>query len=86
MIVAIPQDITAAGKDYLLEKGYELKVGTGDGSPEAIGGLLRVADALLARGVAAGGGLQLNCIMELNVFVNHSPTPEIFIFSGTKSS
>ena len=49
MIVAIPQDITAAGKDYLLEKGYELKVGTGDGSPEAIGGLLRDADALLAR-------------------------------------
>ena len=49
MIVAIPQDITNAGKDYLLEKGYELRIGTGDDRPETIRALLSGADALLAR-------------------------------------
>ncbi len=46
--VLIPQDITAAGKDYLLEKGYEIKMGTGI-TPEAIAKDVEDCDAILAR-------------------------------------
>ena len=47
--VAIPQDITPAGKNYLIERGYELVIGSGDTSPEAMKSLVCDADAILAR-------------------------------------
>lgn len=46
--VLIPQDITAAGKDYLREKGYEIKMGTGI-TVEAIAKDVEDCDAILAR-------------------------------------
>lgn len=49
MKVVIPQDITAAGKDYLLERGYELVIGNGDTDYETLKSLIADADALLAR-------------------------------------
>ena len=49
MKVAIPQDITDAGKNFLREKGYELIIGDGDVSQEHLAELLKDADALLAR-------------------------------------
>lgn len=49
MKVAIPQDITDAGKAFLKEKGYDLLIGNGDCNAEALKTLLKDADALLAR-------------------------------------
>jgi D-3-phosphoglycerate dehydrogenase / 2-oxoglutarate reductase len=49
MKVAIPQNITEAGKAFLKEKGYELIIGKGDMSQEALKELLADADGLLAR-------------------------------------
>ncbi|MDR1520706.1 MAG: hydroxyacid dehydrogenase [Planctomycetota bacterium] len=47
--VAIPQDISNAGKDYLSEKGYRLVVGSGPAGPDEIKRLIAGADAILAR-------------------------------------
>ena len=44
----IPQDITAAGKDWLVSKGYEITVLT-DSSVEAVGSVIEDYDAILAR-------------------------------------
>lgn len=46
--VLIPQDITAAGKDFLIEKGYEIKMGSG-ATVEAIVKDVADCDAILAR-------------------------------------
>ncbi len=46
--VLIPQDITAAGKNYLLEKGYEIKMGSGI-TTEAISKDVADCDAILVR-------------------------------------
>jgi D-3-phosphoglycerate dehydrogenase len=46
--VLIPQDITAAGKEWLVSKGYEVTV-LADSSPEAIGSVIKDYDAVLAR-------------------------------------
>jgi D-3-phosphoglycerate dehydrogenase len=46
--VLIPQDITAAGKEYLLGKGYEIKMGSGI-TVEAIARDVTDCDAILAR-------------------------------------
>ncbi|MCL2001556.1 MAG: hydroxyacid dehydrogenase [Planctomycetes bacterium] len=47
--VAIPQDITEAGKDFLREKGYDIHVGSGAVDPESIKKNIAPADAILAR-------------------------------------
>ena len=49
MKIAIPEDITDTGKEFLKEKGYELIIGKGDTTPKALKKLLADADALLAR-------------------------------------
>ncbi len=49
MRVAIPEDITDAGKIYLKEKGYDLMIGNGNTSQESLKQILVDADALLAR-------------------------------------
>ena len=49
MKVVIPQDITAAGKDYLLERGYELVIGSGKTDIESMKEQVKDADAILAR-------------------------------------
>ncbi|MGE4352497.1 MAG: hydroxyacid dehydrogenase [Oscillospiraceae bacterium] len=49
MKVVIPQDITAAGKDYLKERGYEIVIGTGNTDIEAMKAQIAGADAILAR-------------------------------------
>ena len=49
MKVVIPQDITAAGKDYLLERGYEVVVGSGKIDLESMKAQVAGADAILAR-------------------------------------
>lgn len=46
--VLIPQDITAAGKDYLKERGYEVRV-LDDSSVETICREVKDCDAILAR-------------------------------------
>ncbi|MDF2522464.1 MAG: Phosphoglycerate dehydrogenase [Clostridiales bacterium] len=46
--VLIPQDITAPGKNYLIEKGYEIKMGTGI-TVDAIAKDVEDCDAILAR-------------------------------------
>ena len=47
--VVIPQDITAPGKDYLLERGYEVVIGSGSTKVEDIQKEIADADALLVR-------------------------------------
>ena len=47
--VAIPQDITQAGKDFLIGKGYEVVVGSGETDTGALRAQIADADALLAR-------------------------------------
>ncbi len=47
--IAIPQDITDAGKNFLREKGYEILVGSGAIDPESIKKNIAPADAILAR-------------------------------------
>lgn len=47
--VIIPQDITDPGKDYLRERGYEIVIGTGDTSVEAMKAAVADGDAILAR-------------------------------------
>lgn len=47
--VIIPQDITAPGKDYLRERGYEVVIGSGDTGIEAMKAAVADADAILAR-------------------------------------
>lgn len=49
MKVVIPQDITAAGKDYLLERGYEVVIGSGNTDLEVMKKEVADADAILAR-------------------------------------
>ena len=49
MKVVIPQDITAAGKDYLLERGYEIVIGSGKIDIESMKEQVAGADAILAR-------------------------------------
>ncbi|MDZ4165717.1 MAG: hydroxyacid dehydrogenase [Smithellaceae bacterium] len=46
--VLIPQDIVAEGKDYLLARGYEIKMGSGI-APEQIAADVAGCDAILAR-------------------------------------
>ncbi|MDI6725348.1 MAG: hydroxyacid dehydrogenase [Smithellaceae bacterium] len=46
--VLIPQDIVAEGKDYLLARGYEIKMGRGI-TPEEIAADVAGCDAILAR-------------------------------------
>ena len=46
--VLIPQDITASGKNYLLEREYEIKMGSGI-TAEAIAKDVEECDAILAR-------------------------------------
>lgn len=46
--VLLPQDITAAGKNFLLEKGYEIKMGSGI-TADAIAKDVVDCDAILAR-------------------------------------
>lgn len=48
MKVLIPQDIAQAGKDYLLSRGYEIKMGSSV-APEVMGEEIRDCDALLIR-------------------------------------
>ena len=47
--VIIPQDITDPGKDYLRERGYEIVIGTGDTSVEAMKAAVAAAVALVGR-------------------------------------
>ncbi len=47
--VVIPQDITAEGKNFLIEKGYDVVVGDGNVDPEALKETIKDADALLVR-------------------------------------
>jgi D-3-phosphoglycerate dehydrogenase len=47
-IVLIPQDVLPPGKDYLRERGYEIKMGSGI-TPEAIAADVVDCDAILAR-------------------------------------
>jgi D-3-phosphoglycerate dehydrogenase len=49
MKVVIPQDITAAGKDYLRERGYEVVIGSGSTDLEVMKKEVADADAILAR-------------------------------------
>ena len=49
MIIALPQDISAAGKDFLTSKGYELKLGDGTANPENMAETIKGTDALLLR-------------------------------------
>lgn len=49
MKVVIPQDITDAGKDYLIERGYEVVVGSGNTDLEVMKQEVADADAILAR-------------------------------------
>lgn len=46
--VLIPQDVAQAGKDYLTERGYEIKMGSG-ATAEAIAANVVDCDAILAR-------------------------------------
>ena len=46
--VLIPQDVAQPGKDYLRERGYEIKMGSGI-TPEAIAADVLDCDAILAR-------------------------------------
>ena len=46
--ILIPQDISAAGKNYLLERGYEIKIGSGT-TADAIAKDVEDCDAILAR-------------------------------------
>ncbi len=46
--VYIPQDIDSSGKDFLIEKGYEIKLGTGI-TPEILKKEIADCDALLVR-------------------------------------
>ena len=46
--VLIPQDVAQPGKDYLRERGYEIKMGSGI-TPEAIAADVVDCDAILAR-------------------------------------
>lgn len=47
--VVIPQDITEAGKKFLLEKGYKVIIGNGSVEPKYLKELVADADAILAR-------------------------------------
>ena len=47
--VVIPQDITDAGKEFLLEKGYELVIGDGKIDSESLKKIVADADGLLVR-------------------------------------
>lgn len=47
--VAIPQDITESGKEYLRDKGYDIVVGSGGITPDEIKKVIAPADAILAR-------------------------------------
>lgn len=47
--VVIPQDITDAGKNFLIERGYELVIGNGSTEPDYLKELVADADAILAR-------------------------------------
>ncbi len=47
--VVIPQDITDLGKNFLKEKGYELVIGNGDITIDAMKKTVVPADAILAR-------------------------------------
>ena len=49
MKVVIPQDITAAGKEYLLERGYEVVIGSGKIDIESMKEQVAGADGILAR-------------------------------------
>lgn len=46
--VLIPQDVSACGKDFLLEKGYKIKMGTGEDEASIIRDVVD-CDAILAR-------------------------------------
>ena len=46
--ILIPQDVAQPGKDYLRERGYEIKMGSGI-TPEAIAADVLDCDAILAR-------------------------------------
>ena len=49
MRVAIPKDVAVPGKEYLLERGYEVLVGTGNRDHDYIASFIHDADAVLAR-------------------------------------
>lgn len=51
-LVYIPQDIEAEGKNYLLERGYELRIGS-DLSQKTLMNEIRDCEALLTRSMAA---------------------------------
>ena len=58
MKVVIPQDITAAGKDYLLERGYELVIGSGKTDIESMKDLtFAVEEGSAGQAVAEEAGL-----------------------------
>lgn len=67
--VLIPQDVNEAGKNYLLQKGYELKI-LNDPSPENICSIIKDFDAVLGR-----FGKYPRCIFEagkkLKIFAKH---------------
>jgi len=68
--VAIPQDITDKGKDYLISKGYEVKVGSFDYSEEKMIDFIKGADALLIRTWPYPGKI-LKHAKNLKVIANH---------------
>ncbi len=67
--VLIPQDVNKTGKNYLLERGYELKI-LDDSSPENICQNIKACDAVLGR-----YGKYPRCVFEagrnLKIFARH---------------
>ena len=68
--VVIPQDITDAGKEYLIENGYELVIGNGKIDAENLKKIVADADALLVRSACCDMEI-IDAAKKLKVIGNH---------------
>ncbi|MCQ2453519.1 MAG: hydroxyacid dehydrogenase [Clostridia bacterium] len=69
MKVYLPQDMDAAGKEYLIERGYEIKMGTGT-TPEIMAKEIVDCDAVIVR-VAQFPASVINAAPKLKVIGRH---------------
>ena len=68
--VVIPQDITDAGKEYLVENGYDLVIGNGKIDAESLKKIISDADALLVRSACCDKEI-IDAAKKLKVIGNH---------------
>ena len=68
--IVIPQDITGAGKEYLLDNGYELLIGDGKIDAESLKKIVAEADALLVRSAICSKEI-IDAAPGLKVIGNH---------------